>query len=51
MTKKQNVKWWAAARRAVIDARGGPVREPRVNVEAQFEQFKWRGGDVKESKR
>jgi hypothetical protein len=49
MTKKQNVTWWAA-RRAVIDARGGPVRKPRVNVEAQFEKFKWRGGDVKECK-
>ena len=42
LTKKQNAACWAA-RHAVIAARGGPVREPPTNIEAQFEQFVYRG--------
>ena len=42
LTKKQNAARWAA-RRAVIAARGGPVREPPTNIEAHFEQFVYRG--------
>jgi len=38
--------WWTA-RRADIDARGGPVREPPVaDIRKQFEQFVYRGGAV-----
>ena len=43
LTKKQNAARWAA-RRAIIAARGGPVREPPTDIEAQFEQFVYRGG-------
>jgi hypothetical protein len=42
LTKKQNAACWAA-RHAVIAARGGPAREPPTNIEAQFEQFVYRG--------
>jgi len=42
LTKKQNAAWWATCR-AVIAARGGPVREPPTDVKQQFEQFVYRG--------
>ena len=41
-TKKHFAAWWVA-HRADIDALGGPVREPRTNVDVQFEQFRYRG--------
>ena len=38
--------WWTA-RRADIDARGGPAREPPVaDIRKQFERFVYRGGAV-----
>ena len=43
MTKKQNAKWWVA-HRAGLDARRGPAkRETRVDGEALFEQYLYRG--------
>ena len=45
LTKKQTAKQWAATR-AVIAARGGPVREPPTDVKHQFEQFKYNGGPM-----
>ena len=43
LTEEEYAAWWTA-RRADIDARGGPVREPPVaDIRKQFGQFEYRG--------
>jgi len=46
LTEEEDAAWWMA-RRAAIDAQGGPVREPPVaDIRQQFGRFVYRGGAV-----